>query len=242
MTNTEITTKEIKIPSHDGSAFMAYVAMPEDASAENPYPAILMIQEIFGVNSEMRKKCDEHAAQGYIAICPDLFWRMQRNVQLNDNDEQQLERAFKLFGEFAFDLGIEDLNTTVGYARNMTECNEKIGSIGYCLGGHLSYRLAASEDLDAAVSYYGVNIHAYIGEMKAIQKPILFHIASKDEFVDKDAQKIITSEASKYDHVITDIYEGQDHAFTRYGGAHYNEQAANLANTRTSEFLKRYLK
>ena len=123
--------KEIKIPAHDGGAFKAYVAFPE----VTPAPAIIMIQEIFGINQEMRDKCQEYAKQGYIAICPDLFWRIEPGIELTDNVPEQLERAFELFGEFDQKAGIEDLKTTLGYARNMKECNDKVGCVGYCLGG-----------------------------------------------------------------------------------------------------------
>jgi len=129
MTNKDITTKEIKIPAYDGGAFDAYIAMPKDADRDNQYPAIILIQEIFGVNKEMREKCDEYAKQGYITLCPDLFWRIEPGIQLVDSIEEQLQRAFDLFGQFATDLGIEDLTTTLGYARHMDECSEKVGAI-----------------------------------------------------------------------------------------------------------------
>jgi len=241
MTNTAITTKEIKIPAYDGGAFAAYLAMPEDAGKDTEYPAIILIQEIFGVNQEMRDKCDEYAAQGYIALCPDLFWRIEPNIQLVDSIEEQLQRAFDLFGQFATDLGIEDLSTTLGYARHMDECNEKVGAIGFCLGGKLSYMLSTQSDIDAAVSYYGVNIETMLDLSENIDTPLLMHIAAEDEFVNKDTQKQILDGLSGNSNITIHSYEGQNHAFARGQGMHYDETAATLANARTAEFLKSHL-
>lgn len=242
MTNTQITSKEIKIPAYDGDTFGAYIAMPEDASADNQYPAIIMIQEIFGVNQEMRDKCDEYAAQGYITICPDLFWRIEPGIQLIDSIEEQLQRAFDLFGQFATDMGIEDLTTTLGYARNMSECNEKVGAIGFCLGGKLSYMLSAQSDIDAAVSYYGVNIETMLDLAENIDTPLLMHIAAEDEFVGKDTQNKILDGLSGNSYVTMHRYENVNHAFARGQGMHYDKNAATLANRRTAEFLEKHLK
>ncbi|NCT41749.1 MAG: dienelactone hydrolase family protein [Alphaproteobacteria bacterium] len=241
MTKTKITTKEIKIPAYEGDAFMAYIAMPEDASDTKKYPALVMIQEIFGVNQEMRNKCEEYAAMGYITICPDLFWRIQPNIQLVDNKEEELKRAFELFGQFSTELGIEDLKTTVGYARHMPEVNKKVGAIGYCLGGHLSYRLAAACELDAAVSYYGVNIHEHLDEIPLIKEPLMLHIAGEDEFVNKDAQAKILAAVDPIENITAYRYDGVNHAFARGQGTHYDKPSADIANERSQTFLKDHL-
>lgn len=239
---TNITTKEIKIPAFDDGAFKAYVAMPEETSKDNQKPAIIMIQEIFGINAEMREKCEELAKQGYIAICPDLFWRIEPDIELVDSVEEQLQRAFELYQAFDFELGMKDLETTLGYARNWDQCNNKVGAIGYCLGGHLSYRLAALTDLDAGVSYYGVQIEEYLDEMSKIEEPMLFHIAGEDEFVNKEAQEKILQAIKPYDNITAYRYNGVDHAFARGNGIHYDQAAAEVANKHTEEFLKEHLK
>ena len=238
---TNIITKEIKIPASSDGAFSAYIAMPEDASAENQKPALIVIQEIFGINAEMREKCEEFARQGYIAICPDLFWRIEPGIELVDSIPEQLERAFQLYQDFDFERGMQDLETAVGYAKNWDICSQKVGAIGYCLGGHLSYRLATRANLNAAVSYYGVQIEEYLDEMDRIEEPMLFHIASEDEFVNKDAQAEILKAVESRPHLEAHVYEGQNHAVARGKGTHYNEGAASLANTRTAEFLKKNL-
>lgn len=235
-----ITTKEIKIPGPDGGAFSAYVAMPENAE-KNSYPAMVVIQEIFGVNADMRAKCHDLAANGYVAICPDLFWRIEPDVQLVDSDEAQLNRAFELYGLFNEETGLSDLQTTLGYIRNSKECNGKAGAVGYCLGGKLAFMMACHTDVDAVVSYYGVAIDTLLDQCGGIQSPAVLHIAENDEFVDHAAQNKIVIEFENNDHVTTYIYDGADHAFARINGMHYKHDAATVANDRTDAFFKTHL-
>ena len=235
-----ITTKEIKIPAADGGAFMAYIAMPEDAEKQS-HPAMVVIQEIFGVNSDMRKKCDAYAEQGYIAICPDLFWRIEPGVQLVDSEESQLNRAFELYDLFDEEKGLTDLKTTLGYIRNMRPCSKKVGAVGYCLGGKLAFMMACHTDVDATVGYYGVAIDTLVDQADGIDSPTMLHIAAEDEFVDKDAQRIMNDTLSQHPHVTLCTYEGVQHAFARYHGMHYDAEAAQLANSRTDTFFQSHL-
>lgn len=234
-----MTMVEIQAPNgKDNETFEAYIATPDDT----PAAAVIMIQEIFGVNQEMRDKCEEMADQGYIAICPDLFWRIEPGIQLVDSNPEELQRAFQLFGEFNVELGVKDLLATLKYVRGLEECTGKVGCVGYCLGGKLAYMLAAEGDLDAAVSYYGVGIEAMLDQAKQITEPLLLHIAGNDEFVPKDAQEKIIEAMKDHDTAKTYRYAGMDHAFARGQGMHYNEEAARLANSRTAEFLANHLK
>jgi carboxymethylenebutenolidase len=228
---------EIKIPAADGGTFSAYIAYPDAM----PAPAVIMIQEIFGVNHEMREKCDAMAAQGYIAVCPDLFWRIEPGIQLSDNVEKELLRAFELFGKFDVEKGLDDLKSTLEFMRGQGDCNGAVGCAGYCLGGKLAYMMAARSNIDASVSYYGVGIENMLGEADNIQKPILLHIAGDDEFVPKDAQKKIEDALLEHPLAQTYHYPGMHHAFARINGMHYNAAAAGLANGRTEKFLKENL-
>lgn len=226
---------EIQIPASDGSgSFNAYIAYPNSM----PAGAVIMIQEIFGVNHEMRQKCDEMTDLGFIAICPDLFWRIEPGIQLVDSVEDQLQRAFQLFGEFDQQKGMEDLKATLDFIRAHEDCNGKVGCAGYCLGGKLAYMMAAQTDIDASVSYYGVGIETMLDQAPNIKNPILLHIAGEDEFVPKDAQKQIENTLLDHDLAETYHYPGMDHAFARGNGMHYNEEAAHVANERTADFLK----
>ena len=178
---------EVEIQARDGGTFKAYIAMP----AVTPAPAIIMIQEIFGINKEMRDKCDALADQGYIAICPDLFWRIEPGIELTDQIEEELKRAFELFGAFDQNKGMEDLKATLAFMRNHDACNGKIGCMGYCLGGKLAYEMAAETDINASVSYYGVGLGAMLDKADSFSHPVLIHIAGDDEFTPKDEQEKI---------------------------------------------------
>jgi carboxymethylenebutenolidase len=224
MTQTTVT-------AHDG-AFGAYLAIPTDP---NGY-AIVVIQEIFGVNQVMRDLCDQYAAQGYLAICPDLFWRIEPGIDITDQSKAEWDKAFSLYSAFDVDKGVEDLADTITAARSLTRTG-KVATIGYCLGGLLAYLTMTRTDADAGVSYYGVGIDQKLDEAAAITRPLLLHIAEEDGFVSKPAQTAIVEVMAARDPVITYSYPGLDHAFARIGGAHYDAAGAKLASDRTTTFL-----
>lgn len=228
---------DMMIHADDGGSFKAYVAMP----AKLPAPAILVIQEIFGVNTVMRKKCDWLASQGYIAVCPDLFWRIEPDIQLTDQTEEEWKRAFKLFQTFDVESGVKDLDATLRAVRALPDCTGKVGDLGYCLGGKLAYLMAARTDIDASVGYHGVGLDELLDEAENIKKPLLLHIAGKDEYVPPEAQKKITDGLAGYNQVSIFNYPEMDHAFTRFGGAHYDEEQAKIADDRTLDFLSKTL-
>ena len=227
---------DITITGPDGD-FGAYLALP----ASTPAPGLLVIQEIFGVNKVMRDICDGLAAQGYTACCPDLFWRIEPGIQITDQSEAEWQQAFGLFQAFDVDKGVEDLITTLARLRGHEACSGKVGSVGYCLGGKLAYLLGARSDADCNVSYYGVGLDELLDEAPRISRPILLHVAAKDQFVPPEAQQKIQSGLAGPSQVTLHVYEEQDHAFAREGGAHYDAAAAQLANARTSDFFKEHL-
>lgn len=222
------------IPTKDGKTFQAYIALPDKL----PAPCIILIQEIFGVNAEMRQKCNDLAARGYIAVCPDLFWRMEPGVQLTDKTEAEWAKAFDFFNRFDIDLGIEDLRATAHFCKGYAHASGHVGAMGYCLGGKLAYLMAARTDIDCAIGYYGVGLDQLLGEAAGIKKPLMLHIAEEDKFVNKEAQGIIKEALSKNRAVTIHSYPGVDHAFARGQGQHYDEKAASLANARSFEFLQ----
>lgn len=228
---------EITIRSAEGGTFSAYLAAPAAARA----PGVVVIQEIFGVNRVMRDICDGLAALGYLALCPDLFWRQEPGVQITDKTEKEWAKAFELFQGFDLDAGVKDLARTLATLRQHSGCTGKVGAVGYCLGGRLAYLMATRTDCDASVGYYGVYIHEHLDETKNIKKPLMLHIAEADEFVPKSAQqKIVTALAGNK---LTTLhrYAGMDHAFAREGGKHYDSANAELANRRTRDFFKKNL-
>lgn len=230
-----MTSEEITIKSKDGGEFMAYVARPESGTG----PGLVVIQEIFGVNQVMREITDAFAADGFVAVCPDIFWRQEPGIQLTDKTEAEWERAFELFNGFNLDKGMDDLDATVEHVRGLEGCTGKVGAVGFCLGGRLAFLTATRTGVDAAVGYYGVMLDQHTGE--TLKAPVLLHVATEDSFVPKETQKAMHDaldgdpKATLYD------YEGNEHAFARHGGEHYDEKAAATARRRTLDFFKEHL-
>ena len=220
-----------------GGSFSAYVARPAQATA----PAVVAIQEIFGVNAVMRQVCDDLAAKGFLAICPDLFWRLEPGVELTDKTQADWGKALDLMGRFDVDKGVEDIRATIDVIRRDPGCSGKVGAVGYCLGGRLAYLTATRTDSDASVGYYGVGIENYLGEAELLAGPLMLHIAGDDGFVPKDAQARIVSALKDHPQVTIHTYAGRDHAFARPGGEHYHAADAAQANKRTEAFFKKHL-
>lgn len=228
---------DVTIAAPDGGKFSAYLAKP----ASGKGPGVVVCQEIFGVNKVMRDVCDGLARSGYLAICPDLFWRQQPGIQLTDKTEAEWQRAFELYKGFSERSGIDDLKATLDYLRAVPGCSGKAGTVGYCLGGKLAYLMGSRSSADCNVGYYGVGIDNALGEAKNIKKPLMLHIAEKDSFCPPDAQKKIKAGLAGNRQVTIHAYPGMEHAFARVGGEHYDKAAAELANKRTADFFKTHL-
>ncbi|HMK68220.1 MAG TPA: dienelactone hydrolase family protein [Stellaceae bacterium] len=228
---------EITIRAADGGSFSAYQATPKSGKG----PGVLLIQEIFGVNQVMRGLADGIAAQGYAVLCPDLFWRQQPGIQITDKTEAEWARAFELYKGFNEAKGVDDLKATLAHLRKLPACTGKAGSVGYCLGGKLAYLMATRSDADCSVGFYGVGIEGALEEAKNIKKPLLLHIAAKDQFCPPEAQAKIQAGLKGDAHVAIHVYPGMDHAFARPGGQHYDKASADLANSRTADFFRKHL-
>ena len=199
-----------------------------------------MIQEIFGVNAGIRRKCDRLAEDGYLAIAPDLFWRLEPKIELDPDVEPEFQRALDLMGKFDQDQGIRDIEATIKQVRE-AEKIAKVGCVGYCLGGRLAYMTAARTDVDASVGYYGVGIDGLLDEKHAIAHPLMLHVPTEDGFVDKDTQKAMHEGLDDHPKVTLYDYEGLDHGFATEFGKRRSEEAAQLADKRTSEFFTQHL-
>jgi carboxymethylenebutenolidase len=226
----------ITIKGPDGD-FAAYVAHPDKAGG----PAVVVIQEIFGVNQVMRDTCDELAREGFLAVCPDLFWRIEPGIDITDQSEAEWKRAFELFNAFEVGPGVRDIAATIDQVRAWPETNGKVGAVGFCLGGLLAFLTACRTDADASVAYYGVGIEQRLPEADKLARPLLMHIAAEDQFVPKPAQDLILKALRNHPQIGIHVYEGRDHAFARKGGEHYDGPDAKLANGRTLAFFRQHL-
>lgn len=220
----------------DDNWFNAYVARP----AGEAKSAIVVIQEIFGVNAGIRRKCDKLAEEGYLAIAPDLFWRLEPDVSLDPDVKPEFEKALEMMGEFDQDQGVRDIEATMKYARTFTETG-KVGAVGYCLGGRLAYMCAARTDVDASVGYYGVGIDGLLGEKHAIANPLMLHIPTEDGFVSTETQAAMHEGLDDHPKVTLHDYEGLDNGFATEFGERRDEEAAKLADERSAAFFAEHL-
>lgn len=234
--NADHVGSQINITSADGQ-FQAYVARPNKPFA----PAVVVLREVFGVNMDMREWCDELAARGFIAVCPDLFWRQEPGVDLNNWSDAEWNKGLAQYAAYDRDKGVRDIVDTVHAASQLDGASGKVGVMGFCLGGLMSYLTAARETVDAAVAYHGGDTEKYLDEADKITAPMLMHLAEEDEFISKEAQAKIKATLSDKPNVVIYSYPGCNHAFARHTGAHYNAAAAAKANGRTWQFLTDHL-
>ena len=227
----------ITIEGRDG-AFAAYIARPKTL----PAPAVVVLHEVFGVNADIRKTCDELADQGFIAVAPDLFWRQEPGVDLSVTSDADWQHGLRLYQAFNRDAGVGDIKDTVEVVAKLPGCTGKVAVQGYCLGGLMVFLTAVRHSVDAAVAYHGGDTEKYLNEVDGLHAPLLMHLGEEDEFISRAAQAEIKAALARKPNATVYSYPGQRHAFSRHGGAHYNAVAAALANERTVEFLHQQLR
>ena len=226
--------QDITVSGNDGS-FGGYLATP----ASGRGPAVVVIQEIFGVNAWVRSVADMMAAEGYIALAPDLFWRIAPGVQLDPTKPDEQKRGFELYGKYDFDKALADIQSTITYLRTAPGASGKVGNMGFCAGGLLSYLCAARTDTDASSSYYGGGISGKLDLMDKIKAPTLLHLAGVDDFVPTEAQVKIKDAAAKNPNVTVHDYPGVHHGFCRHiDPRNYDAAACTLAHSRTLALFK----
>jgi carboxymethylenebutenolidase len=226
----------ITIEGRDGS-FDGYISRPKTL----PAPAVVVLHEVFGVNADIRKTCDELVEQGFIGVAPDLFWRQEPGVDLSVTSEPDWQHGLRLYQAYDRDAGAKDVKDTANAVAKLPGCTGRVAVLGYCLGGLMTFLTTVRYGADAAVVYHGGDTEKYLGEVDGLNAPLLMHLAEEDEFISKAAQAEIKAALAKKPNATVYSYPGQNHAFSRHGGAHYNAEAAALAHKRTYEFLRQQL-
>ncbi|PZU11903.1 dienelactone hydrolase family protein [Sphingomonas sp.] len=230
-------TDMMEVAAIDGSgSFPVYRALP----AGTPKAAIIVIQEIFGVNAGIRKKADDWAALGYLALAPDMFWRFAPGFDVDPDVPEQMAHAFEIRTKFNVDKGIQDVEAVIRAARALMT-GGKVGIVGFCMGGRVSYLAATRTDIDASVGFYGAGIDAALGESHAIAKPLLLHFADQDHFIGAEALSAIHAALDPNAHVTIEEYPGVDHGFADTFGKRRSGEAASLAEARTRDFFAEHL-
>ncbi len=229
-------TRNIKVPLRDG-VMGGYLAVPEGP----PKGTIVAIMEIWGVNDTMRTHAHEFAEAGFVCFVPDLFWRQEPGVELSDRNPEDVKKAFDLYYDFDYDLGVRDMEDAVKHIATLPECNGRVGAVGYCLGGKLCYLLCCRTDIDCAVAYYGTYIEHNIREVGNLHRPFMLHMAMKDRWVQAEVNELLERRLSPNPLVEIHKYPGADHAFARHGGRTYSKPEADRALGLSVEFFSRHL-
>jgi carboxymethylenebutenolidase len=231
-----LRTSNIEVPLRDG-VMGAYLAVPDGP----PVGAIIAIMEIWGVNATMRHHAHEFAEAGFVCLVPDLFWRQQPGVELADSQPGDVQKAFDLYYDFDYDLGVRDMEDTMAYLKARPECNGRVGAVGYCLGGKLCYLMCCRTEIDCAVAYYGTYIEHRIREAPNLHRPFLLHMAMKDRWVQAEVNEMLERRLSPNPLVRIEKYPGADHAFARKGGRTYSAPEAERALGLTLDFFRAHL-
>jgi carboxymethylenebutenolidase len=226
-----VTSQWIDIPT-GGDSFGGYLALPKSGKG----PAIIIIQEIFGVNSHIRAVTEQYAQDGYVALAPDIFWRTQPRVELAYAGADR-DKGIEILQKTDVDLAVADIGTTAAALRAMPEVTGKVAAIGYCFGGRLAYLAAAQGTLDAAVAYYGGGIQTRLDEAAKIKVPMQFHYAELDSGIPLSAVGEVKERFAGRDDVEFHLYPNADHGFNCTDRASYHQHSAALAHGRTLTFL-----
>jgi carboxymethylenebutenolidase len=225
--------KSIEIPVAEGKTFTGYLSVPPSGYG----PGLLLIQEIFGVNADMRRAADAWAEEGYVVLVPDLFWRIQPGIELG-YDGRDRAQAFAYFQQFHIDQGVADIGAALEALKSRAECRGKVAALGYCLGGLLAYLAAARLELDAAVSYYGGRIDSHLAEAERIRCPLLLIYGGKDEHIGPEAREHIARGLAGNPNVTIAVYPDAGHAFANPGRVEYDRRAAQLAHSQSLAVLR----
>lgn len=220
----------------DAGNFKGYLSLPPAGKGMG----IVLIEEIFGVNSHIRGVADQYAQDGYVVLAPDVFWRIQPGVELGYEGADR-EKAMAQLQNTDVPTAVGDIGATVKALRALPEVTGKIAAIGYCFGGRLTFLSAAAGSIDAAVAYYGGGIHNLLGEADKIQAPIQFHFAANDSSIPLSAVDQVKARFAGRDNAEVHIYAGAGHGFNCWDRSAYHPHSAALAHGRTLIFLGAHL-
>lgn len=223
----------VSINSADGGSFNAYVARPESGRG----PGLVVIQEIFGVNDHIRALCDLYAEEGYIALAPDIFWRVQPGVELGYDDDG-IQRGRELASRCDIGQVVEDIAAAVTHLRCAPGASGKVGALGFCFGGRLAYLAAARTDVDLAIAYYGGGIDQHLGEAKSIACPLALHWGAEDAGIPAAAREAVRTALAAHDRAESYVYAGAGHGFNCDRRASFHRFSARLAHSRSLGLLR----
>jgi len=244
----DITTERVEIPANGGGTIGGYLARPADDAVR---PAVIVFMEIFGINGHIRDVVERVAREGYVAIAPDYFHRTDPGAEQNYDDDG-MAAGMILLGQLDADEMISDARDTVAWLRSRDDVRgDRIGCMGFCIGGHMAYLAACETDIQAAASFYGGGIAAAkgmggkastIGRTEKMNARILCLFGEKDAAIPPDQVEAIKTKLGECDRryeVV--VYEGADHGFHCDQRPAYQKKAAEDAWERVMTLFKEEL-
>jgi carboxymethylenebutenolidase len=237
------STRTETITTADRGRYDGHLTVPDAGRG----PGILLLQEIFGVSDFLKAKANDLAEQGYVVLCPDVFWRVQPGIALA-HDESALQEAFGYMTRYATEVPdatkASDLGAALAHLRSLPEvAGQKVAAMGYCLGGALAFTIACNFELDAAVSYYGSGIADRLGEAENLTCPIIFHFGGNDPFIPNEQVDAIRAHLDDRGNVEIHVQHQAGHAFENFLAPQFHDAAATAVSwPLTLEFLERELK
>jgi carboxymethylenebutenolidase len=226
MPDIEVEVHEERMP--------AYLAMPPGQPRAG---GVVLIHEIFGLNKSMRATADRFAEAGFLTICPDLTWQLGKLEELEPGSEQALEEGRRRMAQLTDDQMLHDIKAAVLHLREMEECNGRVATVGFCMGGRLAWLMGCRGDTQANVAYYGTGIDRHLGECAKLSRSFMMHIGEKDPFIPAETRERIRERLCPVAGMSIHTYPEVGHGFARPGATGAEAQAAELANQRTVDFL-----
>lgn len=226
------------VTAADGGSFDCHLVLP----ASGHGAGVLLIQEIFGVNAYIRDVAERLANLGYVAMAPDVFWRIEPGFEIDSSDIANIEPAREVAGAWDPDTGLGDLQAALTHLHDLDEVTGPVAVIGFCFGGTQAFRLAKHAQPACAVSYYGSGVADLLDGAENITCPTMFHFGADDAYIPNDQVQAVRAAAADNHHLVVHVHEGAGHAFDNHLAPHFSDpSAAEAAWTETAAFLYMHL-
>jgi carboxymethylenebutenolidase len=229
-------TEHTLVPTPDGD-MTGYLWLPESGSG----PGILLLQEIFGVSGYIQRRGADLAAEGYVVLAPELYWRLDQQG-VDESAPDAIEQAMGLAGRIDWDTAVADAVAAFAHLDGRAEVRGTPALLGFCFGGGLAFNVAAETEPAALVSYYGSSLPQLLGLADRVTCPSLHHFGTSDDYLDADVVRTV-SEAVTADGrpAQVELYDGANHAFDNDDFHLHHPEASKQAWTTTLDFLHQHL-
>ena len=225
------------VRTHDGGSMPAYIALPAGGQG----PGIVLLQEIFGITDYLKRRARDLADLGYVALVPDLYWRMGSGITLDEDTQEGLQQAFGYLQRLDEPQAVDDAVAALEHLRSMPQTGGKAGVFGFCMGGRLAYKVGVAADPDVVVSYYGSGIASQLQDAARVECPIVFHFGEADPYLPVAEAEQIRQAFSGHPRAEVHMHTGAGHAFDNPSPMFHHAEASREAWPQTAAFLERNL-